>query len=106
MVGSGNEATMIYDCVGFSRTLLYMTSPICVVQYLSLQWQGGSSVCHTLWDWSWNHKPPVSSFFNFTFCSDLEEIFPNKSTSDGAIEMKSVQSEPDNVSGQWLHSVW
>jgi len=98
---------MIYDCVGFIHTLLYTTSPFFVVQYSSLQWQGGSSVCHTLWDWSWNHKPPVSLHLStFTFCSDLEEIFPNKSTSDEAIEMKCVRSEPDNVSGQWLHSVW
>jgi len=52
---------IIYDCVGFIHILLYMTSPICEVQYSSLQWQGGSSVCHMLWDWSWNHKPPVSS---------------------------------------------
>ena len=45
-------------------------------------------------------------FSTFTFCSGLEEIFPNKSTFDGAIEMKCVRSEPDNVSGQWLHSAW
>ena len=42
---------------------------------------------------------------NFLFHSNLEESFPNESTSDVAFEMKCAQSGPDNVSGQWLHNV-
>ena len=92
---------LVVPCYMWPHLSLWYSVVILIrVGAVSAIWSPGSEIGAEITNHQYHH-----TFSTFT-CSDLEEICPDKSSSDEAVEMKCVRSEPDNVSGQWLHSVW